>query len=153
MALIESHSPFDCYNERFPIFSDISHLPGPKILNGMIKNSIICEGSIIDAERISHSILGPRTIVKKGTVIENSYIMGNNHYHPPSRHHHTSEELFIGEHCTLKKVILDKHVHIGHGVKLVNQKKLQHYDGEGVYIRDGIIVVSRGASIPNGFVL
>lgn len=153
IALTEVVPPFDCYNERFPIFSDTTHLPGPKILNGDIKNSIICEGCIVDAERITRSILGPRTIVKKGSVIENSYIMGNKHYHPPMHAHQTHEELYIGEHCTLKKVILDKHVHIGHGVKLINKKNLKHFDGDGIYIRDGIIVVAKDTSIPDGYVL
>jgi glucose-1-phosphate adenylyltransferase len=153
MALTDTCPLFDCYNERYPIFSDMTHLPGPKIYNGAIKNSIICEGCVIEAELISHSILGPRTIVKKDTAIQDSYIMGNNYYKSPFPNQNTPKELFIGENCHLKKVILDKHVHIGNHVKLINQKNLHHYDGQGIYIRDGIIVVSKEAVIPDGFIL
>ena len=33
------------------------------------------------------------------------------------------------------------------------QGRLLHYDGDQIYIREGIIVVTRGAQIPAGFVL
>ena len=52
----------------------------------------------------------------------------------------------------IEKAIIDEHVRIGNNVKLVNEKKLKTYDGDGIYVRDGIIVVTCGVSIPDGFV-
>ena len=154
LALTGEAPPFDCYNERQPIFTDMTYLPGPKIYDTHIINSIICEGCVVYAKTISHSILGPRILVKNGTVIQDSYIMGNNYYVPPHFHNNANaKELSIGENCHLKKVIVDKHVHIGNNVQLINKNNQSFFDGEGVYIRDGIIVVANGASIPDGFVL
>lgn len=153
MALTDADPPFNCYNEASPIFSDLSHLPGPKIYNSHIQQSIVCEGSIIEANQVTHSILGPRTMVKKGTIIEDSYIMGNNFYTPPIVTHSLPENLYIGEDCIIKKAILDKHVSLGPRVKLVNRNNLQTYDGDNVYIRDGIIIVPKGTSLPEGFTL
>jgi len=44
-------------------------------------------------------------------------------------------------------VIIDKNVRVGDGVKLVNERGLREYDGEGFYIRSGIIVVPKEAII------
>lgn len=153
LALTDPNPLFDLFSETNPIFSVRSNLPGPRILDSYIDSSIISEGCMIDSSKISRSILGPRITVKKGTVIKDSYIMGNDFYRPPIRTHILPEELYIGENCTIQKTIIDKHVHIGHGVKLVNKNNLQHYNGEDIYIRDGIIVVPKGVTLRDGFTL
>lgn len=151
LALTDSNPPFDCYDEVSPIYSDLSHLPGPKIRNAHIQSSIICEGSIIEAKSITHSVLGPRTVIQQGTVVEDSYIMGNDFYHSPTET--LPEKLQIGQNCHIKRAILDLHVHLGNKVKLININHLQEYDGDGIYIRDGIIIVTKGTSLPDGFTL
>jgi glucose-1-phosphate adenylyltransferase len=154
MALTQPNPAFDCYSESNPIFTSRYNLPGPKISNTQIKDSIICEGSIIEADEVTNTILGPRTVMKKGSIIRESYLMGNDYYQTPIQNHqHFPEELTIGENCIIKKTIIDKNVHIGNGVQLINKNKLQEYNGEGICIRDGIIVVMRSADIPDGFIL
>lgn len=154
MDLTLQNPPFDCYNESNPIYTITSNLPGPKISQGQINNSIICEGSIVDAEEITHSILGPRTVAKKGSIIKDSYVMGNDFYMPPIRNaESSSDKLYIDENCIIRNAIIDKNVYIGKGVQLVNKNKLSHYDGDHIFIRDGITIVMRGASIPDGFIL
>lgn len=154
IALTHQEPLFDCYNERNPIYTCRHHLPGPKIHNTAINNSIICEGAIVEAQEISHSLLGQRAVVKKGTVIRNSYIIGNDFYTSPAQScEHSSTQPYIGENCTITNAILDKNVYLGKNVQLINKNKLSHYDSKNVYIRDGIIVVSRGAHLPDGFIL
>ncbi len=98
--------------------------------------------------------MGPRTVIKKGTIVENSYIMGNDFYNPPVRNtSRMPEELHVGENCVIRKAILDNNVFLGNDVQLINQKNLSDYDGGNIYIRDGIIIVPRGACLPSGFVL
>ncbi|MDB6082052.1 MAG: glgC [Chlamydiia bacterium] len=147
-------SPFDCYNEAHPIYTHRSHLPGPKIFNTEINNSIICEGSIIEADEITNSLLGPRTVVKRGSIIRDSYVMGNDFYQTPTRTLNSlPEKLYIDENCIIRSAIIDKNASIGKGVQLINKNRLKHFDSKNIYIRDGIIVVPRGAVIPNGFIL
>ncbi len=154
LALTSPDPDFNCYDESNLIYTGDYNLPGPKITKAKITNSILCEGSIIEAKEISHSILGPRSIIKKGTVIRDSYVMGNNFYKPPIKNSiRLPNQLCIGENCVIKKAIIDKNVYIGNGVKLTNEKKLITYDQDPVYIRDGIIIVTRGASLPDGFTL
>ncbi len=154
IALTRTNPPFNLYDEAYPIATSHSHLPGTKIYNTTTSDSIICEGSYIEADIVKNSIIGQRSVIKKGTVIEDSYIMGNDFYRLPNRDSHgLPDSLVIEEGCTIRRAILDKNVFIGKGAKLINKNNLQEYDGQGIYIRDGIIVVQRGATIPPGFVL
>ncbi|MCE5293203.1 MAG: glucose-1-phosphate adenylyltransferase, partial [Chlamydiales bacterium] len=154
IALTHATPPFNLYNEAHPIASCHSLLPGTRLYNTRLTDSIICEGSHIEAESVANSILGQRTIIKKGTTVDSSYIMGNDFYHAPHQDSHgLPDKLVIEENCTITKAIIDKNVFIGKGAKLINKNNLREYDGQGVFIRDGIIVVQRGAVIPPGFVL
>lgn len=154
MALTDPKPKFSFHNESRPIFTCRYDLPPAKFLDTQIRQTILCEGAMIEADEISHSILGPRTVVHKGSIIRDSYLMGNDYYASPFMDHQSlPPEPHIGENCILCRTIVDKNVTIGKGVQLINKQKLQHYDGDHVFIRDGIIIVSRGATIPDGFIL
>lgn len=59
----------------------------------------------------------------------------------------------IGENCIIDHAIIDKNVHIGKNVQLINKDKLMNYSSEKICIRDGIIIVPRGTHLPDGFIL
>ncbi|HRW58631.1 MAG TPA: sugar phosphate nucleotidyltransferase [Chlamydiales bacterium] len=144
----------DTYDEENPIFTKANHLPGTQIHGTIINQSIICEGSIIEAKEISSSIIGLRSKIKKGTVIKNSVLMNNNYYLPPITHQRLKkhpEKFEIGQNCLIEKAIIDEHVFIGNNVKLTNKENHQNYDGEHLFVRDGIIIVPYGANIPDDF--
>jgi glucose-1-phosphate adenylyltransferase len=153
LVLTCSSRGLDTYDEKNPIFTRPTFLPGPKIKKTKITQSIICEGSIIEAEEISNCVIGLRSHIKNGTILRDTVMMGNHFYMPPT-HDGTprDRDFWIGENCLIEKAIIDEHVLIGDNVRLTNQKKHTHYDGEGIYVRDGILIVPSGARIPAGFV-
>jgi glucose-1-phosphate adenylyltransferase len=153
IALTAPNPAFNCYDEKNPIFAYQNNLPPPKISNTQIKDSIICEGSIVEAEKIQNSILGSRSVIKSGCVIRNSYIMGNDFYNAPAPSETIPAERYIGEDCVIDHAIIDKHVYLGKGVQLTNKTRRKNYNSDQICIRDGIIVVNRGAYLPDGFVL
>lgn len=152
MALTDLNPTFNCYNEEWPLFRRHHNLPGPKITHATLNKAIMCEGCIIEADEVSRSILGPRCIIKEGCIIRDTYIMGNNFYAPP-KHSSLPQNLSIGENTIIFKAIVDKHVSIGKNVQLINKQKLTYFDSPHASIRDGIIVIPRGAVIPDGFIL
>jgi glucose-1-phosphate adenylyltransferase len=153
IALTAATPQFDCYDEAYPIYATRHNLPGPKVFNAQVTNSILCEGSIVDAAEISRTILGPRTIVKEKTIIRDSYVMGNDYFTPPIETDRLPQQLHIGRNCLIRKAIIDKNACIGDNVQLTNEHDLTHYDGQHVSIRDGVIIVPRGATVPDGFIL
>lgn len=152
LILTQSLKGLNTYDENNPIYTRPTFLPGPRIRQTKISKSIICEGCMIDAAEITNSIIGLRSLVKKGTVIQDSILMGNHFYMPPLhngkpiKHDH-----WIGENCVIQKAIIDEHVQIGHGVELTNRKNHKTFDKDPIFVRDGIIIVSPGAKLPNNF--
>jgi glucose-1-phosphate adenylyltransferase len=154
MALTKPNAPFNFLNEKKPIFFHQCTLPPTQFTETKIKHSIINEGCMIEAHEISGSVIGLRTTIAKNSVIKDSYLMGNDYYTSNvTDHPRLPLQPKIGENCLITRSIIDKNVSIGNHVQLVNKQKLRHYNGDNIYIRDGIIVVPRGATIPNGFIL
>ena len=113
---------------------------------------LLSEGSIISGSRVVDSIIGIRAVVRAGSVVERTVIMGANHF---ERLAETSPEipLGIGRDCHIRNAIVDFNARIGDGSKLVNVQGLQHADAENYCIRGGIIVVPKNAVIPPGTVV
>lgn len=154
LALINQSHCLDTYDKHNPIFTHQFQLPSPLIKDTFVHRTIISQGAIIEAKEVVNSILGVRVIVKKGTVIRNAIVLGNLFYEPPPlREEHLPEEFTIGENCLIENAIIDEHSYIGNNVQLTNVNKLQTFDGNGIFIRDGIIIVTSGTKIPDGFVL
>lgn len=153
MALTRPEPFFNFYDENHPLYTSAHKLPAPKIFDTRLVHSIVGEGSIIEAREIKNSLLGPRSVVKHGTTICDSYIMGNEHYRSPSQHSELPPHMQIGRNCVIQRAIIDSEVCIGDNVRLVNERKLKNYDNGPVVIRDGIIVVTRGSRLPDNFVL
>ena len=59
-------------------------------------------------------------------------------------------DLGIGRECLIDGAIIDKNARIGDGVSITNPGKIANLDGEGYYIRDGIVVVPKGGMVPSG---
>lgn len=66
LILNRSEKGLDTYDEKRPIYTRPTFLPGPKIKSTVIKDSIICEGSVIEAKEITNCIIGLRSHIKKG---------------------------------------------------------------------------------------
>ncbi|MGD2170350.1 MAG: sugar phosphate nucleotidyltransferase, partial [Chlamydiota bacterium] len=153
LALTKNKLGLNTYDESNPIFSRLCHLPGPRVKDCKITDSIICDGSIIFASEITNSIIGLRSHIQKGTIIKKSILAPNHYYYRPENLKYLPENFGIGQNCQIENTIIDEHVKIGNNVTLINQKNLDTFDGEGIYIRDGIIIVSANTHIPDNYIL
>ena len=61
--------------------------------------------------------------------------------------------LGVGDRCYIKNAILDKNVRIGNDVRINGGSHLENQDHALFTVKDGIVVVKKGAIIPNGFVI
>jgi glucose-1-phosphate adenylyltransferase len=146
MAFTQAKPPIDLFDENWPFFTRPRYLPLSKIRESVIKNSDIGEGTMIFNANIAHSIIGLRSKVCSGTVIEDSIIMGNDYYDNSPK----SPALGIGKNCLIKKAIVDKNVCMGDNVKIINKDKLSDFENELFVIRNGIVIIPKGAVIPSG---
>jgi len=115
-------------------------------------DAIIAEGCAFERCTVEQSIVGIRTNIQAGARIRRSVLLGADFFEVayeamarPDR-----PRLGIGRDAVLDGVIVDKNAHIGDGATLVNEQNHQEYDGEGYYIRRGIIIVPKGSVIKAG---
>ncbi|MFC2088946.1 glucose-1-phosphate adenylyltransferase [Calditrichota bacterium] len=157
MDLTETLPRFNFYDESFPILTRPQFLPGAKTSFSEVNNSIICDGSIVDRSKITRSIIGGRSHIGENTVLDRVVMMGANYYELDvelNRNGNGGDPILgIGKNCEIRNTIIDKNVHIGDGVRLVNERGVSNEDGENYAIRDGIIVVKKNAVIPSGTVI
>jgi glucose-1-phosphate adenylyltransferase len=144
--------PLDLYSSETPIFTHPRFLPGTKVDDCTVHHSLVCEGGVLSGAVVSDSVVGIRAVVRAGSIIEESVIMGANRYEWESEEEGLPP-LGIGSNCTIRRAIVDLDTRIGDGVQLINADEVEEADHENYAIRGGIIVVPRGCTIPSGTVL
>jgi glucose-1-phosphate adenylyltransferase len=150
LAFAEPEPPLDLFDEDWHFFTRPRHLPLSRFSDCQVKSSVIADGAIIEKVRIEHSIVGLRSQIHSGTVIEDSILMGNDYYGNIKSGLST---LGIGKNCLIKKAIVDKNVKMGNNVKLINAKRLRNFENEYCVIHNGIIIIPKNTVIPAGTVI
>jgi glucose-1-phosphate adenylyltransferase len=132
-------------------------LPPAKISGTTLEKTLVAEGSIINASRIESSVVGIRSRIGHGSTIISTYMMGSDYYETLPEIVHVKEIgkpfLGVGERCYIKNAIIDKNVRIGNDVRIVGGVHLENTDHALYTVKDGIVVLKKGAIVPNGFVI
>ncbi|MGL5805834.1 MAG: glucose-1-phosphate adenylyltransferase [Xenococcaceae cyanobacterium] len=145
--------PFSFYDEKAPIYTRSRYLPPSKILDCQITESMVSDGCILKNCRVNHSILGVRTRLEANCTIEDSLLMGSDFYEPFAEREALENAdkipVGIGEGTTIRRAIVDKNARIGRNVTIVNKDRVDeaNREDEGFYIRSGIVVVLKNATI------
>ena len=148
IELTRRGAPFNFFHPRFPIYTHPRFLPGTRAHGCRIDASIIAEGCFLDECEVVDSVIGIRSHIARGTTVTRSVLLGADSYEDAADAGRPS--LGIGTDVVLDRVIVDKNARIGDGVRLVNEQGVQEADGDGYYIRSGIIVVPKGAVVKAG---
>jgi len=148
---------FNLFNRDRSILTRPRVLPPTKISGTTLEKSIVAEGSIIHGSRIANSVIGIRSRVGKGTVIENSYVMGSNRFldleEIDAARAKGVPHVGIGDRCFITNCIIDKNAKIGDDVRITGGKHLEDSETDTYVVRDGIVVVKNGALIPSGTII
>lgn len=154
LGLTDELPKFNLFDNAHTIFTRARMLPPSKISGTTLERTVVSEGCIIQASKIEHSILGIRSRIGKGTVISNTYIMGSDHYETLCDIHDSTNKgmplLGIGDHCYINNAIVDKNCRIGNEVSINGGTHLVEGDYGLYVVKDGIVVIKKGALLPNG---
>jgi glucose-1-phosphate adenylyltransferase len=157
LALAEVTPQFNFYDVKRPIYTHPRNLPGSKLSNCNVHQSVLADGCILSGADIRHSVIGVRSRIGSGTTIKHSIIMGADHFETAEQMQENTAtkmpNMGVGNHCTIINAIVDKNVRIGDNVSIINAHNLQEKDDESYCIRDGIIVIPKGAWIRSGTVI
>jgi glucose-1-phosphate adenylyltransferase len=148
IQLTRRGAPFNFFHPHRPIYTHPRFLPSTRTYNCRIDSAIVAEGGYLDQCDISESVVGIRMHVGPGARITRSVLLGADHYEDEEAP--SDVPLGIGRDVVLDRVIVDKNARIADGVRLVNDAGTLNEDGDGWFIRDGIIVVPKGATVKTG---
>jgi len=147
---------FNFFDASAPIYTRSRYLPPSKLHGCDIDNSMVSEGCILNGVRIRKSIIGLRSRIDNGADIEDSIIMGSDLFESIEELNGNIDRgiphIGIDQNTIIRRAIIDKNVRIGKNVKLLNREGAENYEApdRSFYIREGIIIIPKGAIIPDG---
>jgi glucose-1-phosphate adenylyltransferase len=155
LGLTDDIPQFDLYDRSKRIYTRARMLPTSKVSGTTLNKSVIAEGCIVHAAMIERSVIGVRSRIGAESTVINTYMMGNDYYETLEEINKNKIQIVmgIGERCFIKNAIIDKNCRIGDDVRINGGTHLKDCETDTYVIRDGIVVIKKGAVIPKGFVI
>ena len=148
---------FNFFDMSAPIFSRPRFLPGSKLNGAQIDHAVISDGCIINPSKISNSIIGLRMIVGAGTQLNRVVALGCDYFESGesiAEHERSGKpRVGIGTNCKIENAIIDKNARIGNNVTISPAGKPENVDHPLYFIRDGVVVIPKNATIPDNMVI
>ena len=157
IGLTKDIPEFNLFDNTKTIYTRARMLPPAKISGTRLDHSIIADGCIINAAHIENCVIGIRARIGHDSSLVNVYIMGSDYYETLEDialdTQHGIPQLGVGSRCTIQNAIIDKNCRIGDDVRIMGGTHLEDGDSPLYTIKDGIVVLKKGAVVPNGFSL
>ena len=148
---------FNFFDMTAPIFSRPRFLPGSKINGAHVDHAVVADGCILNHSRISHSVLGLRSVVGEGSELRRVVLLGCDYFESAESIQENEAagrpRIGIGRNTRIENAIIDKNARIGDNVVITPAGKPENVDHELYYIRDGVVVIPKGGVIPHGTVI
>jgi glucose-1-phosphate adenylyltransferase len=157
LALAQPLPPFDFYDAAKPVYTHPRFLPATKVEQSTVRHALLSEGCIVVRSDIERSVLGIRSRVGAGSRVVESLLLGADYFESIDESERARAQglppVGIGADSVVQGAIIDKNARIGDGVRITNAGGLQEHDGNGWYIREGIVIVPKNGVIPDGTVI
>lgn len=147
LDLTKDHPSFTFYDDEAPIYTHPRFLPASRIQKGRVERGIISDGCEITDSTITDSVIGVRSVIRSGTQLTRTLMMGADFYESNSKQ---TVPLGIGKGTVVENAIIDKNARIGRNVRIVNVNQHIHHDDELYFVRDGIVCIPKNTLIPDG---
>lgn len=163
LRLAEPDPPFLFHNADSPIYTRRRSLPSTRIDRATLRHSRLAEGCTLGDATLDRCMVGIRGIIGHGVTMRDTVMMGSDYYEwdVNRRRHEAAGDseglppIGIGEGCELERAIIDKNARVGRQCRITSkQGQPDADDPEGRWhIRDGIVIVPKGAALPDGTVI
>ncbi len=157
LALCQPVPPFDFYDAARPVYTNPRLLPATKVEACSVKNALVSEGCILVGAEVERAVLGIRSRIARGARIRESLVLGADFYETldeiQRQAGRATPPIGIGSDTVVERAIIDKNARIGAGVSILNEAGVQEADGDGYFIREGIVIVPKNGVIKDGTVI
>jgi glucose-1-phosphate adenylyltransferase len=155
LGLTKELPEFNLFDNTKTIYTRARMLPPAKVSGTRLDRTLIADGCIINAAHIENSVIGIRARIGHESSLLNTYIMGTDFYETlgdiEEDKNHGLPQLGVGNRCRIENAIIDKNCRIGDDVKIIGGTHVEDGDFPLYAVKEGIIVLKKGAIIPNGF--
>lgn len=139
---------FNLFDRESPVYTNPRMLAPSKIFGTTLKKSILSDGCIVHADLIENSLIGIRSRIGKKSILKKVIVIGNDSYQTLEELSNKKNPIMgIGAGCYIENAIIDKDVYIDSNVSIVGGIKLKDDETDEYVIRQGIVVVKKGAII------
>jgi glucose-1-phosphate adenylyltransferase len=149
--------PFDFYDAARPVYTHPRFLPASRIERCTLREALVSEGCILMGAEIERAVIGIRSRIGAGARIRDTLVLGADGYETLQEIERDQARgvppIGIGPDCVIERAIIDKNARIGRGVRIVNEAGVQEMDGDGYFIREGIVVVPKNGVLRDGAVV
>lgn len=154
IGLTDDLPKFNLYDEN-RVYTRARILPTSKFSNTVLNKAVIADGCIINAKKIEKSVIGIRSRIGKDTIITNTYMMGSDYYESLKKikAEKIINQIGVGDRCIINNCIIDKNCRIGDDTTINGGLHLKNTETATYLVKDGIVVLKKGAVIPKGTVI
>jgi glucose-1-phosphate adenylyltransferase len=156
LELLDEQPRYQFHHPTAPVFTRLRSLPSSEIRNCHLEQVFLGAGSRLRSSRIHQSVIGLRSQIHGDCDLDQVIMMGADYYEGESKASPAppmAPPLGLGRGVVAKKAIIDKNARIGDGCQILNARGLMEYDGALHSIRDGVIIIPKGAILPPGTIL
>jgi glucose-1-phosphate adenylyltransferase len=157
LNLCQPVPPFDFYDAGHPVYTHPRFLPASKVEQCTLRNVLISEGCIVVGADVERTVIGIRARIGEGARVSESLLLGADYYETVAELEAAAARgvppIGIGSGSVVTRAIVDKNARIGRGVRIVNEAGETNRDGDGYYIREGIVIVPKDAVVADGAVI
>jgi glucose-1-phosphate adenylyltransferase len=157
LTLTDPVPPFDFFDGSNPVYTHARYLPTAKLNGCKAHRVLMADGAIVDDSEITRCVIGVRSVVRGGSRLENVVMMGADAFERPhdlaKNHALGRPDIGVGPNCVIRNAIIDKNARIGAGCRLSPIGLPEKWESESLFVRDGVIVVKKGAVVPPGTVV
>ena len=157
LSFTQKAPPYNFFENDYPVYTHARFLPASKINNCVVDHAIVADGCILQGAELRNSSIGIRSIIKKGSKLERTVMMGGDYYETPdeilANRRLGRPDVGVGRNCVIRNAILDKNARIGDNVHISPDGHSDGTKGDGYFVRDGVIVVLKNAIFPDATIV
>jgi glucose-1-phosphate adenylyltransferase len=157
LTLTDPVPPFDFFDSENRVFTHARYLPTAKVNACRATRVLMAGGAIVDESELIRSVIGVRSVVRRGSHFENVVMMGADLFERPKDLQLNRQlgrpDIGVGENCYIRNAIIDKNARIGAGCRIAPTGLPEKWETDSLYVRDGVIVVKKGAVVPAGTIV
>jgi glucose-1-phosphate adenylyltransferase len=149
--------PFNFFDSENPIYTHTRFLPPAKVNSVVANQVVLSEGSIVTRAELNRCVIGIRSVIRDGSKLKEVVMLGADVHEEPDDIEENIRlgrpHIGVGRGSIIQNAIIDKNARVGNNVRLSPFGVDEKWETESLYKRDDILIVKKGAIVPDGTVV